>query len=327
MGMKRRDFVAMIVGGATVSPLIARAEQGTSIPRIGYIDPETRSAGIQGLLAGLEALGYVDGRNIKLIKSQFAAPTAADMRAAILAIIREVDVLVVSGTVGGVAAKSVTSEVPVVFISVGAPVDIGLVKSLAKPGGNMTGISFEAAEETYAKRLQLLKEIVPDVSHVAILGAAGDPNFGFAMTSLKRSAPSLGVSITPFEIESADELGQAFDEMKRAQAQAVLVVAGYLTYSSIKKTADLALNYHLPSCHGFKEAAPAGALISLGPDLVSLGRQGSRLVDKIIRGERPADIPVEQPDRYVMSINLKTARLLGITVPPSLIAGADEVIE
>jgi putative ABC transport system substrate-binding protein len=172
-----------------------------------------------------------------------------------------------------------------------------------------------------------LKEIVPDVSHVAILGAAGDPNFGFAMTSLKRSAPSLGVSITPFEIESADELGQAFDEIKRAQAQAVLVVAGYLTYSSIKKTADLALNYHLPSCHGFKEAAPAGALISLGPDLVSLGRQGSRLVDKIIRGERPADIPVEQPDRYVMSINLKTARLLGITVPPSLIAGADEVIE
>src|SRR6185312_9900413 len=231
MEMKRRDFVAMIIGGVTASPLIARAEQGKNIPRVGYIDPETRSSGIQGLLAGLDELGYVDGRNIKLIKRQFAAPTVADMRAAILAIIRDVDILVVSGTVGGVAAKSVTSEVPVVFISVGAPVDIGLVKSLAKPGGNMT-------------------EIVSGVSHVAILGAAGDPNFVFAMASLKRSAPGLGVSITPFEIKTADDLGQAFDEMKRAQVQAVLVVAGYLTYSSIKKTADLALSYYLPSCHG-----------------------------------------------------------------------------
>lgn len=325
--MKRRDFVAMIIAGAAASPMIARAEQGKSIPRVGYLDPQIRSAGTQGLLAGLDELGYVDGRNIKLIESKFTAPTMEDMRAAILAIIHDVDILVVSGTVGGVAAKSVTSEVPVVFISVGAPVDIGLVKSLAKPGGNMTGIAFEAAEETYAKRLQLLKEIVPGVSDVAILGAAGDPNFAFAMTSLKRSAPGLGVSITPFEIKSADDLEHAFDDMKRAQMQAVLVVAGFLTYINIKKTADLALSHRLPSCHGFKEAAPAGGLISLGPDLISLGRQGCRLVDKIIRGERPADIPVEQPDRYVLSINLKTAKSLGVVVPPAVLAGADEVIE
>src|SRR6185312_10983265 len=181
-----------------------------------------------------DELGYVDGRNIKLIKRQFAAPTVADMRAAILAIIRDVDILVVSGTVGGVAAKSATSEVPVVFISVGAPVDIGLVKSLAKPGGNMTGVAFEAAEETYAKRLQLLTQIVPGLSRVAILGAADDPNFTFAMTSLKGSAPTLGVSISPVEINSADDLGNAFDEMKRAQIQALLVVSGYLTYTSIQ---------------------------------------------------------------------------------------------
>ena len=325
--MKRREFVAMIIGGATISPLIARAEQGKSIPRVGYIDAETRSAGIQGFLTGLQELGYVDGRNIKLVEQDFPSPTLADIRAAILTIIGEVDILVVGATVGGVAAKSVTSELPVVFILVGAPVDIGLVKSLAKPGGNMTGVSFEAAEETYAKRLQLLTEIVPGVSHVAILGAAGDPNFAFAMASVKRAAPSLGVSITTFQIKSSDDLGQAFEEMTRAQVQAVLVVAGYLTYVSIKKTADLALNYHLPSCHGFKEAVSAGGLISLGPDLISLGRQGSRLVDKIIRGERPADIPVEQPDRYVMGINLKTAKALGLEVPPALLARADEVIE
>jgi putative ABC transport system substrate-binding protein len=188
-------------------------------------------------------------------------------------------------------------------------------------------LSFEAAEETYAKRLQLLTEIVPGVSRVGILGAVGDPNFAFAMASLERSASGLGVSITPVKIKSADELEQAFDEMKRTQIQALLVVSGYLTYSSIQKTTDLAITNRLPSCHGFKEAVAAGGLISLGPDLVALGRQSARLVDKIIRGEHPADIPVEQPDRYVMSINLKTARLLGVVVPPSLLARADEVIE
>lgn len=324
--MKRRDFVAMI-GGATLWPLIAQSEPGKNVPRVGYIDPEIRSAGIKGLLSGLHQLGYVDGRNIKLIEQHFAAPTVAGMRAAILALIGHVDILVVSGTIGGVAAKSATSEVPVVFISVGAPVDIGLVKSLAKPGGNMTGVAFEAAEETYAKRLQLLTQIVPGLSRVAILGAADDPNFTFAMTSLKGSAPTLGVSISPVEINSADDLGNAFDEMKRAQIQALLVVSGYLTYTSIQKTTGLALANHLPSCHGFEEAVAAGGLISLGPDLVSLGRQSARLVDEIIRGERPADIPVEQPDRYVMGINLKTAGSLGLVVPPSLLARADEVVE
>jgi putative ABC transport system substrate-binding protein len=140
MAMKRRDFVAMIIGGATAWPLLAQGEQGKGIPRVGYIDPPIRSAGIQGFLKGLKELGYVHGRNIKLIQQHFAAPTVADMRTAISAIIRDIDILVVSGTVGGIAAKSAPSELPVVFISVGAPVDIGLVKSLAKPGGNMTGV-------------------------------------------------------------------------------------------------------------------------------------------------------------------------------------------
>ena len=249
------------------------------------------------------------------------------MKEAILAVLPNVDILVIGGTVGGVAAKSVTSDIPVVFISVGAPVAIGLVKSLAKPGGNMTGVTFEAAEETYAKRLQLLAEIVPGLSHVAVLGAVDDPNFPFAMVSVKKLAPSLGISIIPIELSSADGLRRAFDQMRQAQTQALLVVSGVLTYVSIRETVDLALANRLPSCHGFKEAVAAGGLISLGPDLVSMGRQGARLVDKIIRGGSPMDIPVEQPTQYVMSINLKTATALGVTVPPALLAGADEVIE
>jgi putative ABC transport system substrate-binding protein len=324
--MKRREFIA-IFGGAAVCPIVVRAQQGRSVPQVGYVDGKSRSAGIEGLLTGLRELGYVDGQNIRLVEQQFAAPTVKQMKEAILAVLPKVDILVVGGTVGGVAAKSATSDIPVVFISVGAPVDIGLVKSLAKPGGNMTGVTFEAAEETYAKRLQLLTEIMPGLSRVAVLGAAGDPNFPFAMISLRQSAPGLSVLITPVEINSAGDLKRAFDEMKQAQMQAVLVVSGSLTYGSIKETADLALANRLPSCHGFKEAVAAGGLISLGPDLVSLGRQSARLVDKIIRGERPGDIPVEQPTQYVMSINLRTAKALNLIVPPSILASADEVIE
>jgi putative ABC transport system substrate-binding protein len=246
---------------------------------------------------------------------------------AILAALPKIDILVVAGTIGGVAARAATSDTPIVFISVGAPVDIGLVKSLAKPGGNMTGVTFEAAEQTYAKRLQLLTEIAPGVSRIAVLGAAGDPNFPFAMVSLKQSAPNLKVSITPIEINAAADLGRAFDEMKQPEAQALLVVSGSLTYATIKETADLALLNGLPSCHGFREAVAAGGLISLGPDLLSLGRQSARLVDKIIRGEHPEEIPVEQPAQYVTSINLRTAKALGLIVSPALLASADEIVE
>ena len=324
--MKRREFIGALASAA-VWQNVARAQQGGILPRVGYIDGETGLGAMEGLLAGLRELGYIDGKNVRLVKQLFSAPTVSQTKEAILTVLPKIDILVVAGTIGGVAARAATSDVPVVFISVGAPVDIGLVRSLAKPGGNMTGVTFEAAEETYAKRLQLLTEIVPGVSRVAVLGAAGDPNFPFAMVSLKRSAPGLGVSITSIELNSADELNRAFDEIKRSQAQALLVVSGSLTYGSIRETVDLSLVNSLPSCHGFREAVAAGGLISLGPDLVSLGRQSARLVDKIIKGERPADIPVEQPSQYVMSINLKTAKALGLTVPPSLLARADEVIE
>jgi putative ABC transport system substrate-binding protein len=324
--MKRRDFIGTLVS-AGIWQTGAQAQKGGRVPKVGYIDGEPALAAMEGLLIGLRELGYVEGQNIKLVRQLFVAPTVRETKEAILAVLPKVDILVVAGTVGGVAAKAATSDVPVVFISVGAPVDIGLVRSLAKPGGNMTGVTFEAAEKTYAKRLQLLTEIVPGVSRVAVLGAAGDPNFPFAMVSLEQSAPGLGVLITPIELNSVDELERAFDEMKKTQAQALLVVAGSRTYASIRETADLALINRLPSCHGFREAVVAGGLISLGPDLWSLGRQSARLVDKIVRGERPEEIPVEQPAQYVTSINLRTAKTLDLTVPPSLLARAEEVIE
>jgi putative ABC transport system substrate-binding protein len=268
----------------------------------------------------------VQGKNLLLL-NRFAVPQPKAMEGAILSMMPDIDLLVAWGTIGGAAAKKIALDIPVVFASVGAPVDIGIVASLSHPGGNMTGITFEAASETYGRRLQLLKEIVPDVSRVAVLRARGDPNARFAMTSLEISAPLLGITLTVAEIGSADELTTAFAEMQRTKAEALLVVAGALTYPNGKMIADLALAHRLPSCHGFKEAVLAGGLISLGPDLVVIGHQAASYVDKILRGAKPAELPVQQPDRYEVHLNLKTAKALGLTVPPALLALADEVIE
>ena len=325
--MRRRELIGLLAGMAAW-PLAAGAQHPKALPRVVYLDTNpTPSPWIAGLLSGLREQGYIDGKNISLVRKQAAASTVVAMKDAIAEILDNVDVLVVVGTIGGVAAKSAASTVPVVFISVGAPVDIGLVESLAHPGGNMTGVTFEAASETYAKRLQILKEIMPNLSRVAVLGAKDDPNFSFAMISLKKSASSQQITLTPIELNSKNDLANAFEYMKRSQSEALLVVSGAVTYNSSQTIADLALANALPSCHGFKETVSAGGLISLGPDLVALAKQGSRMVHQIIKGQRPAEIPVEQPAHYTMSVNLKTATALGITIPPALLAGADEVIE
>ncbi len=321
--MKRRSFIALL-GAAASWPLAARAQ---SVPRVGYIEGSQRAPYMDDFVGTLHELGYVDGKNIKLVRRRVAVPTVQAMQDAIAEIQSDIDLLVVGGTVGGVAAKSAAAHIPVVFISVGAPVDIGLVKSLAHPGGNMTGTTFEAASETYAKRLQFLKEILPDLSRTAVLGAFDDPNFPFAMQSLKQFAPALNVSITPIQFSSAEGLGNAFNEMKAARCEGLIVVSGSLTYANNTAIAALALAQGLPSCHGFREAVAEGGLISLGPDLRVLARQSARLVDKILKGAHASDLPVEQPDQYVLSINLKSAKALGITIPPTLLARADEVIE
>jgi putative tryptophan/tyrosine transport system substrate-binding protein len=239
----------------------------------------------------------------------------------------EVDLLVAWGTIGGVAAKELAGNVPTVFVGVGAPVEIGLVQSLARPGGNMTGTTFEAAAETYGKRLQILKEIVPDLKRAAILRAVGDPNVGFAMKSLDEAAPELGVALVPIDIRSADDLEAAFTKIKKSEVEGVLAVGGALTFQVGAEIADRALAARLSLCSAFKETTMAGGLVSLGPDYAAMTRQAAAQIDKIIKGAKPADIPVEQPARYDLYVNLKSARLLNLTIPPTLLARADELIE
>jgi putative ABC transport system substrate-binding protein len=272
----------------------------------------------------LEDLGYVDGKNIILIeRSAQSEPKAIEDT--IAAVLPSVDILVVWSTLLAVIARKLTASVPTIFLSVGAPVEAGLVKSLARPDGNMTGVTFEAAPETYAKRLQMLQEIVPTLKRLAVLAARGDPNVPVALASMEGA--SRGTPSTLFEFEAGSELPALFNTMQSSNADGLIVIAGPLTFAHLKSIAELCLVHRLPACYPYRESVIAGGLVSLGPDFAWMTRQGASYVDKIIRGAKPADLPVEQPARYEDFVNLKTAKALGIDVPQTLLARADEVIE
>ena len=327
--MRRREFIGAIYAAIVGLPFGAAAEQPGKLWRIGNVynsTPELVGRLAQALEHRLADLGDVQGGNIVLL-NRFAGPRPDKLQEVISLLATQVDALVVWGTSAGMAAKKIGGNVPTVFVSVGAPVEMGLVQSLAHPGGNMTGVTFKAATETYGKRLQILKEIVPDIKRVAVLGAVGDAVVGFAMTSLDRAAPELGVTLLSIDIKSADDLKPAFAKMKESAAEALIVIAGGLTYTVGTQIADLALEARLPSCHAFRETVMAGGLVSLGPDLAAMAGPAAAQIDKIIKGTKPADIPVEQPTRYELYINLKTARLLALTIPPLILTRADEVIE
>jgi putative tryptophan/tyrosine transport system substrate-binding protein len=326
--MRRRRFLALAATAALAPGFAARAEPATKIWRIGQVTLGTDPAApiATALEQQLAELGYEQGKNITLT-SRLVVPTPQAVEDAVRSLVPNVDLLVVWSTIGAVAAKKLAFAIPVVLLSVGAPVDIGLVQSLAHPGGKMTGVTFEAASETYAKRLQFLKEIVPSLKRVAVLRAHGDVNGTFALASMEKPAAEFGIALIPVDVDTSEQMEAAFARMKQAQAEGLIVVAGGLTYDRSKEIAELTLRYRLPSCHGFKETVAEGGLISLGPDVIMMAAQAASYVDKIIHGASPADLPIQQPTRYEVYVNLKTAKALGLTVPQTLLAIADEVIE
>jgi putative tryptophan/tyrosine transport system substrate-binding protein len=321
--LKRREFIIRVGGAIVVWPIFAQAQE-TALKRwrIGTLFPENAV-----LEQSLADLGYQNGQNISIITTSNLPPQSEVLEGAIRALAPNIDILVVAGTISAIAAKKVAPQLPTVFFTVGAPVDIGLVQSLAHPGGNMTGVTFEAAIEAYGRRLQIVKEIVPRLARVGVLRALGDANAKIAMTSLERSAPQLGLTLSAFDVRSADDLDSVFVDMQRSGMEAVIVVAGTLTYANVRRISELALHAHLPSCHAFREAVIAGGLVSFGPDLAEMVRQAAVYLDKIMRGAKPADLPVQEPTRFDLYVNLKTAVALGLTIPPGLLATADEVIE
>jgi putative tryptophan/tyrosine transport system substrate-binding protein len=327
--MRRRDFIGVICGTALALPCSAAAQQPGKVWRIGdvlTVPPEQGKPFAQALERSLADLGYVQGRNFALLH-RFAGAQVDKLEEAIISLVPQVDLLVVWGN-AGMPAKKLAGGVPTVFTSIGFPVELGLVQSLAHPGGNMTGIAAEAALEINGKRLQILKEIASGLDRVAVLRDFGDQMAtGLEWTALDQAARDLGLSLVPIDIKSADELEAAFADMKKKGSQALFVTRTALLADAGKQIADLAIAAHLPSCDPFRRMVIAGGLVSLDADRLAMTRPAAAQIDKIIKGANPADIPVEQPTKFDLYINLKTARLLNLTIPPTLLALADEVIE
>jgi putative ABC transport system substrate-binding protein len=331
--MRRRDFIGVVCGAALALSCSAAAEQPGKVWRIGHVltlPPEQGELYAQALERSLADLGYVQGRNIVLLH-RYAGAQVDKIEEAIISLLPQIDLLVVWGN-AGMPAKKLAGAVPTVFISIGFPVELGLVQSLAHPGGNMTGIAAEAALEINGKRLQILKEIVPGLNRVAVLRDFADRSnsfygTGFEWTALNQAAGELGLTLVPTDIKSADELETAFADMKKSGAEALFLTRTALLSNAGKQIADLAIAARLPSSCPFRRQVIAGGLVSLDADRLAMTRPAAAQIDKIIKGTSPADIPVEEPTKFELYINLKTAHLLNLTIPPALLAVADEVIE
>jgi len=275
----------------------------------------------------LKDLGYFDGQNVRLEHRYSRGQAGALQPLATGLVDLGVDVLVAWTPAGALAAKRATSQRPVVFLAVGDPVALGLVSSLARPGGNITGISFDVSSpEIYAKSLQLLDEAVPTLRHVALLASSEFPQ-ARTRQRLRAAARQLGLDLQEIDVATPAQLDAAVRNAKDHGAQALYILPTGLAYAFRKELADLALSYRLASVHPFREGAMAGGLISYAPSLTGIAKRGAFYVDKILQGTKPGDLPIEQPTQFELLINLKTAKALGLRIPPSLLARADQLIE
>jgi len=329
--MERRTFVAVLTGGIVVAPFAAEAQQAAKIARIGYLalnlvaSPHLPEAFRQGL----RDLGYVEGRNVVIEYRD--AEGKWDRLPALAAelVALNVDVIVAAATRHALAAKQATRTLPIVFAVVADPVGSELVTSLARPGGNVTGLSV-LAPELVGKRLELLTQAVPGVSRVAVLrhpGAQGERTEKEMLKGAEAAARALGVRLQLLEARGPDDLDRAFSEMTRSHAGALTVLPSSMLFTERRRLVDLAAKNRLPAVYELREFVDAGGLMAYGPDLADLFRRAATYVDKILKGVEPGDLPVEQPTKFELVINLKTAKALGLTIPQSVLGRADEVIQ
>jgi ABC-type uncharacterized transport system substrate-binding protein len=308
---------------------VARAAGLPTPWRIGYLYSGPRVATIEPLIAAFESELAARGRALGTatrLEHVFSVPSPDPLRRAAFELAQRCDVVVASGTVCAVAARDAGVQSPVVFAPAGFPVEIGLAQSLRRSGTNFTGISFEAAADTYPKRLQMLKEVVPKLTHVAVLVDGNDSNSVPALDSLRRLAPAVHVELTVATVHDAKELGSVFADLAKRGVQGVVVIAGAFSFRNRAVISQLALLQKLPSVHAFGEAVVDGALLSLGPDMRVIAVQAAAYVDRILNGEAPAEMPIEQPSRYEVFVNRQSARDLGVTIPSSLLYRADQII-
>lgn len=329
--VRRRGFL-IAVGAILAEPLAAEAQQTARIARVGYLAPNL-SANTklkEAFRRGLRDLGYIEGRNvvIEYRSAQGRSERLPTLAAELVAL--RVDVIVTAGgTPAALAAQQATKTLPIVFINVGDPVTSGLVTSLALPGGNVTGLSL-LFPELVGKCLEQLKQTVPRVSQVAILWqprAVPERTEKDILTGAELAARALGIRLQVIEARGPQDFDRAFSDMASARAGALIVLSTPMFHGERHRLADLAAKNRLPTVFSFREYVDAGGLMSYGPDLADLSRRAASYVDKILKGTRPADLPVEQPTKFELVVNLKAASALGITIPQTLLLRADEVIQ
>ena len=328
--MDRRTFLFVFSLGALSAPLAADAPPTGKVYRIGYLGMGSATVSppfVEAFREGLRELGLVEGQNI-VIDYRFAEGRFDRLPelAAELVLLR-VDVIMAGPTPPAMAAKNATGTIPIVMAGVGDPVELGLIASLARPGANVTGLSFSVGMDIFGKGLELLREAVPKFRRVAILSNPGNPSHALAITNVKAAAGSFGVQLQLLEAREPNQFDGAFAAMAKERVDALLVVADGMFILHRARLADLAAKNRVPSMHGVRENVEAGGLMSYGPSTVAAWRRAAFFVDRILKGAKPADLPVEQPTKFELVVNLKTAKTLGLTIPPSLLARADEVIE
>jgi putative tryptophan/tyrosine transport system substrate-binding protein len=326
--VRRREFIGL-VSGAAAWPVVARAQQPAKVARIGFLGNSTAAleANLVGPFRdGLRDLGYLEGQNI-LIEYRWAEGQYERFPPLIAELIAlKVDVIVTAGTPASLAVKRATTSVPVVMVAVGDPVATGLVASLARPGGNVTGLT-STAEETEGKRCELLKEMIPKLSLVAVLWNPDNPVLLLTLKEIRVAAQVLGIRVQVFEARNPGEIEGSFKTIAGEKPGALLVMGDRLFLHNRERIMDFATKLRLPVMPVHPELVEAGGLMSYGPSYADMHRRAASYVDKILGGAKPTDLPVERPVKFVFRINLKAAKALGVTIPPMLLARADEVIE
>jgi ABC-type uncharacterized transport system substrate-binding protein len=325
--MKRREFITLLGGAATTWPLAARAQQPRNLPTIGFLGAATVSAwraNVSAFAKRLSELGWTDSRTIAIVyrwaegRSERLAEIAAEF------VRLKVNVIVTVGS-GALAARQVTSAIPIVFAAATDPLGGGSVASLSRPGGNATGLSMQASDAV-GKRLELLRELLPDLRRLAIIGNRDYAASVQEMAEVRAAARTLGLDVAVLEFRRAEDIAETFPALKRG-AQALYVCADPLVNANHARINTLALGARLPTIHSVRDFLGAGGFMSYGPSAVHLFRRAAEYVDKILRGAKPSDLPVEQPTKFDLVFNLTTATALEIQIPATLLARADEVIE
>jgi putative ABC transport system substrate-binding protein len=326
--IRRREFITLLGGAAAAWPVTARAQQPAKLPTIGFMGasaPAAASQRVAAFVQRLRELGWIEGRTVAIEyrwgegRSEHFAELAAEF------VRLKVEVIVTEGPAAVIASKQATSVIPIVFPIAGDPVGSGLVASLARPGGNVTGLS-ALAPDLAAKRLELLREIVPGLRRLAIIANVGASGAMQEMGEVHTAANTLGLAVATFEIRRPEDIASAFEAFKD-RADALYICPDPLVNAYRIRINTLALGARLPTISGVRDHVEVGILLSYGPNVMDLYRRAADFVDKILRGAKPGDIPVEQPTKFDLVINLTTAKVLGLDILPTLLARADEVIE